>query len=855
MEHELINPTPNELKPSSGKPKSDSFILIGYGLLLASLLLYAACEYFNLTTDQFMIFWIHYFISIVYTGVLIGGGYYGIRKSWKKENLDKTIVALNLYLISAYALNREIQVFENSVPWLCYFIVITSATLLSFRYFDKLPRWINGLQYLILGSALCFYIYLSIYAASYYFVGFVGILALGIGIHIFVPVTLVTASVFLFLQNRTSTGLWYWSLSGALATLAIVVFFVVEWNSRVTRIERIANQSVMYQQMELPVWVNVAQGMEDDWISERILKSNLVYTVAATNMNDWRFMPRTVSWDEIQRHDPLVFIASLFSTSSLSGEERVNIYKALSGNRHNANERLWSGDNLSTAYVVSDVDIYPELRLAYTEKYLNIKNNSAHGSWWGNTEEAIYTFYLPEGSVVTSLSLWINGKEEKGILTSKQKATKAYNTIVGVEVRDPSVIHWQEGNTVTVRVFPCTRAEERKFKIGITSPLYETNGRIVYQDILFNGPSAVHAKETKRIRFIGTPADVALPEYFSRDKKGDYLAELPYNPDFNLSFKAVPIKNNQFTFDGYTYSLNDYNPELKPLQLKHIYLDVNQSWTQEETDALKVLTEQYTIYTFVDEERISVRLDTWDDILNSARQQNFSIFPFHRMEDPEHALVITKGKTMSPHLIDFKDSKFATGVRDFFVAGKRVNVFNLKGGSSTYINSFRELRGLNFATGTPAELLEMLHQHSFVVNVESDEQIILHDASMLITKTKTTDTTVVNNAPDHLARLFAYNNIMRKVGARYFANDYIDEALVDEAATAYVVSPVSSLIVLETQEDYKRFDIQDKENSLHNATKNSTGAVPEPHEWALIILLGLFIFYLKFRSAFKFKLG
>ena len=89
---------------------------------------------------------------------------------------------------------------------------------------------------------------------------------------------------------------------------------------------------------------------------------------------------------------------------------------------------------------------------------------------------------------------------------------------------------------------------------------------------------------------------------------------------------------------------------------------------------------------------------------------------------------------------------------------------------------------------------------------------------------------------------------MRKSGAHYFSHDFINDDLVDEAATAYVVSPVSSLIVLETQEDYKRFDIQDKENSLKNATKKSSGAVPEPHEWALIILLVFFILYLKFKS-------
>ena len=120
-----------------------------------------------------------------------------------------------------------------------------------------------------------------------------------------------------------------------------------------------------------------------------------------------------------------------------------------------------------------------------------------------------------------------------------------------------------------------------------------------------------------------------------------------------------------------------------------------------------------------------------------------------------------------------------------------------------------------------------------------------------MSKTKETDSKQVNNAPDHLARLYAYNDIMRRIGADYFKDDFINEALVDEASSAYVVSPVSSLIVLETKEDYKRFDITDKENSLHNASKQSSGAVPEPHEWALIVLFGLLVIYVKwygFRS-------
>ena len=51
---------------------------------------------------------------------------------------------------------------------------------------------------------------------------------------------------------------------------------------------------------------------------------------------------------------------------------------------------------------------------------------------------------------------------------------------------------------------------------------------------------------------------------------------------------------------------------------------------------------------------------------------------------------------------------------------------------------------------------------------------------------------------------------MRKVGVHYFNDDFICDELVDEAASAYVVSPVSSLIVLESKTDYERLGIEDR---------------------------------------------
>jgi XrtN system VIT domain protein len=294
-------------------------------------------------------------------------------------------------------------------------------------------------------------------------------------------------------------------------------------------------------------------------------------------------------------------------------DDRVKILQSVFSDRHNGNERLWSGDNLTTSYIMTDVDVYPSLRLAYTEKYLNIRNNLIDHRWRGETQEAIYTFQLPEGAVITSLSLWIAGKEEKGILTSKQKATEAYKTIVGVERRDPSVVHWQEGNTVTVRVFPCTPGEERKFKIGITSPLVEQDGEVLYKNVTFRGPSASRARETVRVRFIGAAEDVVLPSRFEKDVNEDYFMEHVYDPDFSISFGALPLRQNQFSFDGYTYAMKPYHPQFQKVWIDQIFLDINSSWSDDEIDAAETFIKDYKVYSVVNNKLVQLTDENWNE--------------------------------------------------------------------------------------------------------------------------------------------------------------------------------------------------------------------------------------------------
>ncbi len=824
----------------------DQSTWLGYIFLLASAGLYGLEEYYDVSRgdDNFGIFFIHYFLALVFVAVLLSKGAYGVRRSWKKERLHETVILLNLFLVSAYALNRELPVFDESVPWLCVYLIITSVVLLSYRYFNILPRIVNYIQRIVLGSAIVLYLYMTIYVANFYMLGTVGILLIGIGMHIFVPLLLLIAAVRLLIltDGNKRSGL-AGVLLGAIVTIVFVAGFIIEWNARVKAIDRLANQSVTHADTELPVWVKVAETIKRDWITERILKSRLVYAVSNKHFQ-WELFPSS-DWTEKKRHDPLVFLASERSNSALSREDRINILKAITDSRHRAQDRLWSGDNLTTSYIVTDIDLYPELRIAYSEHYLNIRNNIVNNDrWWGNTQEAIYTFRLPEGSVVTSLSLWVNGVEEKAILTSKQKATEAYTTIVGHERRDPSVVHWQEGNTISVRVFPCTPDEERKFKIGITSPLPVEGNKVIYKNITFDGPSASAATQTSRVRVIGNPGEIDVPESFERNPGSVYMREGNYDPDLTIVMDAAPMRANQFFFNGFSYSLIEFSPALADVAFDNIYLDINDSWTPGEIESFYPLVTKYHMYAYVGNQFLRISVDNWEQITSTLRQANFSIFPFHHIDDTDKSLVITKGKELSPYLRDFRTSAFADGIGEYFASGRKVYVFNLDGGTSTYIRSLKELRAFHFSQGNTATLLGLLANNKFPLVTESDAQVALGESHMTIEKKVAMKDTPGNNAPDHLARLFAYNNIMRQIGVGFFSDDFVNEALVDEAATAYVVSPVSSLVVLETKEDYDRFGIKDKENSLHNATRDSAGAVPEPHEWALILLfIGFVVFH------------
>lgn len=766
---------------------------------------------------------------------------------WKAKNKTyqpHRLLLWLIWLVSCFSFNIAMPIFNESAPWLSAAILVSAGVCILFNWEESLPRFFAKLLFLFLGTSTVLWTYYAIYLSWIYPASIFGLIIFGFSIHSFIPL-LLCITHFRILSQR-------WEmykvpiLTGILLSILFVAGYVVQWRLISKKIQTITNSVATLDRDDFPAWVQIGQKIDDNWITRQVITDYLAYQMPRKDLS---FVPETLNLGSSVRHDPLVLIAALFAQKTdLSQSERVKLLDVLYDARHYTQERLWSGNHLSTENIVTQIRIYPDFRTAYTEKTLSIANHSQ--SRW-RQEEALYTFYLPEGSVVSSLSLWINGKEEKGYLTTQTKADSAYKTIVGVESRDPSVIHWQEGNAVKVRVFPCTSSERRKFKIGITSPLQLNGNRLTYENIYFKGPASDGASEGIRLDFTKNVSGLKIPFDMEESGPNQMTLNRTYIPSWNLSFDAIPLSDKGFNFNSKTYQIKPFREISEPFSASKIYLDINNAWTKTEFDSVYNMVKDRAVFVY-DNGMIQLSGQNKDAIFDRLSSWNYSLFPVHAVRHDNNALLITKETSISPNVKDLQQSPFGDALRKDTLTTP-LKTFNIGSELSPYFKTLHELRIVHCEKADIRQIGEMLTRNQFPADQEKDAShhlVRIDNAKMTISES--TDT-LSTGAPDHIARLYAYNHMMQQIGTKYLSKEYLKDSaatsgLLKEAEQANIVTPISSLIVLETAQDYQRFDIQKSKNSLDNATLKNSGAVPEPHEWALIIIFALLVSYYTLRN-------
>jgi XrtN system VIT domain protein len=794
--------------------------------------------------DLFGFFLPNFAISIIYFFCLV----INRKKIAPEDKIHNTIIFFVLSFISAWSLNRSIPIFDKSVAWLSVSMVLACINLIAFAYKRHLPSWAMHLLSFASGISMVLFSYLAIYLLPSSGFGLIGFFLLGLSLHVFVPLMMVIYSIILLRKSLDSKTHWRSFFAGIISVLFFVSCYIGLWNSARNQID-LALKKSKEKDRDLPGWVQVAQHVPSNYFEKRIMRADLSYSVPKLERNLF-FDDMGWNGDGQERiHDPLVMMAVFFSgRPNLQREDQINLLQSKFVQPNQKIDRLWSGYDLYTEFVSTDVKIWSACNISYTEKTLKVTSTRDTQNW-GGPQEAIYTFYMPEGAVVTSLSLWIDGKEEKAILTTKEKADSAYRTIVGVERRDPSIVHWQEGNTVSVKVFPIMAGNYRKFKIGVTAPLKRVEGKLQYDNIYFEGPPFNEAKENILFDFVQPVSDEQMPASFTSMSGQSYKKSGNYESNWNMMIKDPGLSDCSFGFDNKVYSLAPYHKKLMPIIMDIAYLDINKSWTRDEFNSVVELLDGKTIYVY-DVTLLKLNRENKNELWSTLSKKEFSLFPLFAINDPTRSILISKSADDSPNLDDLAETGFMQKTKIYLEGANKIKLFNLGTSLSPYLKSLKEFRVFLYDKGSVSQLETLIQKRQFPDDIENDNAVIIHQSDMII---QAKEGVCNSSGPDHLMRLFAYNHIMQKLGTGMLTSRSPDLSLLDEAAKAYVVTPVSSLVVLESAADYKRFDIKDANVSLKNASLGSKGAVPEPHEWALIIISIFTLAFVMKRKGYQFK--
>ncbi len=264
--------------------------------------------------------------------------------------------------------------------------------------------------------------------------------------------------------------------------------------------------------------------------------------------------------------------------------------------------------------------------------------------------EAQYIFILPENSVATGLSMWMNGKKTKGELLDKNRVRSIYEGIVR-RMKDPALLEFAGRNMFRARIYPIQPRGTQKVEIRYHQQLPTSDGIVEYRYPLKaakcmereidNFSMMIELKSKKKIKSVYCPT-----HKMDIDRKGDHRATAGYekrnlNPTRDLQFFYTLSRKdfglNLLTYrpdpdeDGYFMMLlapkSDFRK--KDIQPKDIIFVLDRSGSMDDdnkmkqaVDALKYgvrnlnREDRFNIITFATEER------TFSNSLLAASDKN-----------------------------------------------------------------------------------------------------------------------------------------------------------------------------------------------------------------------------------------
>lgn len=492
--------------------------------------------------------------------------------------------------------------------------------------------------------------------------------------------------------------------------------------------------------------------------------------------------------------------------------------------------------------------------VAYIEWLLEVRNDS------DLMQEARLTLALPPGGVVSRVTLWVNGVEEEAAFAGRGKVRAAYERIVR-RSQDPLLVTTNGADRVLAQAFPVPpRGGTMRFRIGITAPL-ELEGRdrarLVLPAIIDRNFGAGGTMRHAVWLDSGRPLATTSPGLDSTSLAGGGTRVTGELPDETLA-RARPVI--AVARDPAPAIARANNPETgtalqeilaAPVAADRVLMLVVDGSARTRPHvgqilaALEALPQDFPVGLAIAAERSRVIGPApWSAALKAEIAAALLTEPYDGGIDNTEALALAMGRLGD-----------AAGARVLWVHGPQPVVFAATKGRLEQVAArlrqppalslyalepgpnvlFADLpwkalmRAIPGTGDVSADLTRALQRMTGQDLVPGVRRTLVERPGLASEPHMPEPVVPSRPGSDHIVRLAAYDEVLallRRGGPR------AREAAVDLAGLHRLVTPVSGAVVLETQQQYRDAGLAQGMKGL----KGNVPTVPEPHEWALMLM-------------------
>ena len=505
------------------------------------------------------------------------------------------------------------------------------------------------------------------------------------------------------------------------------------------------------------------------------------------------------------------------------------------------------GLSLDKSQMEASINAYTAI--AYIEWTMTFKNDS------NVQREARSQLSLPPGSVVSRLTLWINGKECEAAYNERNQVKNAYKKVVRRQ-RDPVLATTSGKDSVMLQCFPVPpNGGIITTKVGITIPLtLESPTKALIRMPYFKernfGVSAQSVHTLKMNHSAPKPSGDNTPQKYS-----EFLTTNNIISPYIIRITRAPSVTSAWTEDYNSQAGHIIIQEIietKKSAPAHLVLVIDGSirmdkYKKEIANFISSLPKNIGVAVIIASDEV-ITLCQLQNLTDESRQKtsnSLSKTIFAGGCDNEPALkrafdiAIANPNTAVVWLHATQPIQFPN-TQPLTNKSGSLNIFKLYDlqfgiGPNVIGRQLEELPCTEqvISFGNAKEDLQRLNRF-----LSENTAIYEHRRSRRLSET---NTQAGKHASPHLARLWANEEICR-LAATGETKDRTKAVLL--AKTYQLVTPVSGAVVLETAEQYKESGLK----PVDPDSVPTTATVPEPATWLLVITGGIILFLTRTRQ-------